>query len=253
MAITYDNVIAMGKRAKVGDVRRGVAYLRASKDEQKLTFLAQRTQIEAWAAKEGVEIVAWHEDHLTSVTPIEERPGLGGALISLKGHRAGVLIVAKRDRIARDPILTVMVERAAAEEGAKVMSAAGEGNGDTPADAFMRAVLDAAAQYERALIRARTKAALAEKARRGERTGGDVPFGFVSVDGPMRPRKDGTLAPLKALVPHPEEQRVIAEAKRLREQGLTIRSIGTELEKVGFRSRTGGAFRPGQIHKMVAA
>ena len=58
------------------------------------------------------------------------------------------------------------------------MSASGEGNGDSPADAFMRTVIDGAAQYEHGLIRARTRAVLAAKRARGERVG-SVPFGFA--------------------------------------------------------------------------
>jgi len=91
-------------------------------------------------------------DHgVCSVTPIEERPALCAALASLPEHGAGLLVVAKRDRIARDVVLAAMVERAAAGNGAQVASAAGEGNDYTPADAFMRTVIDGASQYERGL------------------------------------------------------------------------------------------------------
>lgn len=52
-------------------------------------------------------------------------------------------------------------------------TAGGTANGDTPAGAFMPSILDAAAEHERALILARTKAALVAKARprRGLRRG----------------------------------------------------------------------------------
>jgi DNA invertase Pin-like site-specific DNA recombinase len=81
-------------------------------------------------------------------------------------------------------VLTAGVERAAASAGAVVVSAAGEGNGTAPADAFMRTVIDGAAAYERALIRARTTAALAVIRARGQKTGGSLPYGFrLDVDG----------------------------------------------------------------------
>ena len=103
----------MSKRAKQGDSRLAVAYLRASKDEQKLSPAAQRASIEAWAAREGIQVVAWCVDQgVSSVTPIDERPALGEALSAIQAHGAGVLAVAKRDRISRDVVLTVMVERA---------------------------------------------------------------------------------------------------------------------------------------------
>ena len=64
------------------------------------------------------------------------------------------------------------------------MSAVGEGNGDSPADASCDTVIDGAApQYEHGLIRARTRAVLAVKRARGERVGA-VPYGFaMNADG----------------------------------------------------------------------
>jgi DNA invertase Pin-like site-specific DNA recombinase len=165
----------MNKRTSPGNPLVAVASIRVSKEEQKLGPEAQRAAIEAWAAREGVLVASWHVDQgVCSVTPIDERPGLCAALAALREHGAGVLVVAKRDRIARDVVLAAGVEREAARMGARVVSASGEGNGDSPADQFMRTVVDGAAQYERGLIRARTKAALAAKRAKGEKTGGSV-------------------------------------------------------------------------------
>jgi hypothetical protein len=46
-----------------------------------------------------------------------------------------VLVVARRDRVARDVVLAAEIERAAAQTDARLVSATGEGNGDSPADA----------------------------------------------------------------------------------------------------------------------
>src|SRR5580692_9105499 len=101
----------MRKRVKAGSPLVAVAYLRVSKDDQKLGPEAQRASIEAWATREGVQVVAWHVDHgVCSVTAIDARPGLLGALASLRGHGAGVLVAAKRDRLSRDVVLTAMIE-----------------------------------------------------------------------------------------------------------------------------------------------
>jgi len=54
----------------------------------------------------------------------------------------------------------------------------GVGNGNGPEAQLMRTMIDAFAAYERALIRARTKAALAAKAARGERTSLHAPYGW---------------------------------------------------------------------------
>jgi site-specific DNA recombinase len=231
--------LVMSKRTRTGNARVAVAYVRVSKDEQKLGPEAQRAAIEAWAAREGIQVTAWHVDQgVCSVTPIDERPALVGALASLREHRAGVLVVAKRDRIARDVVLTAMVERAAEGCGSHVVSAAGEGNGQAPADQFMRTVIDGAAQYERGLIRARTKAALAAKKARGECVG-QVPYGFV---------REGD-----RLVAVPSEQETIGRAVALAAEGRSQRGIGAQLAAEGRVSRTGRVFAAAQIARMLAS
>jgi DNA invertase Pin-like site-specific DNA recombinase len=187
-------------------------------------------------------VVAWHVDQgVCSVTPIDGRPALVAALASLREHGAGVLVVAKRDRIARDVVLTAGVERAAGSSGAVVVSAAGEGNGDTPADAFMRTVIDGAAAYERALIRARTKAALAAKSARGEKTGGSVPYGYrLDTDG-------------RTLVAVEGEQATIARARALTAEGRTLRAVAAQLAAEGHVSRKGVAFFAAQVGRMLAS
>jgi DNA invertase Pin-like site-specific DNA recombinase len=218
-----------------------VGYVRVSKDDQKLGPEAQRASIEAWAAREGVQVAAWHVDAgVCSVTPIDARPGLVAALASLRQHGAGVLVVAKRDRIARDVVLTAGVERAAAQSGAAVVSAAGEGNGDTPADGFMRTVIDGAAAYERALIRARTKAALGAKRAKGERTG-ELPYGFrLAADGVHIERDEG-------------EQAVLATVRELSAAGLSQRAIVGALVARGLVSRVGRPFGQTQVCRMLGA
>jgi len=53
--------------------RVAIAYLRASRNEQRLSREAQRTTIEAWAIHEGVRVAAWCIDHgVRSVSPMAE-------------------------------------------------------------------------------------------------------------------------------------------------------------------------------------
>jgi DNA invertase Pin-like site-specific DNA recombinase len=133
----------MSNLTVLGRPHVAVAYLRASTDEQRLSPQAQRACIKAWAARERVRVAAWHVDRgVCSVAPFAERPALSAALGALRTHRAGLLVVARRDRIARDVVLAAQLERDAALAGARLVSAAGEGNGDSPADAFLRVVLD---------------------------------------------------------------------------------------------------------------
>jgi DNA invertase Pin-like site-specific DNA recombinase len=227
------------KRLVTRHPRVAVAYLRASTDEQRLSAAAQRAHIRAWAARDRISVVGWYVDRgVCSVTPIAERPGLRAALAAVDAHRAGVLVVARRDRIARDVVLACEVERAAARAGARVVSATGEGNGDSPADAFLRTVIDGAAQYEHGLVRARTRAALAAKRARRERVGA-VPYGFA-LDG------DGV-----HLVVARAEQATIARARELRATGLSLRGVAATLASEGSLSRNGRPFLASQVARMV--
>jgi len=227
------------RRTRPGSAYVAIGYTRASTSTQDVSPLAQREAVERWAAAHGVRVVAWFEDLAVSgAAEIDERPGLLAALTALREHGAGVLAVAKRDRIARDVVIAATIERTAAASGARVISADGTGNGDSPADAFMRTVIDGASAYERALIRSRTRAALAMKKARGERVG-TVPYGYrVSEDG-------------RSLEVDDAEQAVLAEVRAMRAAGLSVRSIVAALAAKGLLSRKGKPFGLAQIHAMA--
>lgn len=228
----------MAKRA--GNPAVAIFYGRASTDEQRLGPAAQKAAVEAWATREGVTVASWHVDQgVSGATPVEGRPALCEALAALRAHGAGLLVVAKRDRIARDVVIAATVERAAQLSGARLVSADGTANGDTPADAFMRTVIDGAAAYERGLIRARTKAALAAKSAKGERVG-EVPYG-------SRLAADGV-----HLEPDPAEQGVIGVVTELQAAGLSQRGIVRELAARGVVSRGGGPLGLSQVQRLLA-
>ena len=233
----------MGRgKASKADGTKAVGYLRVSTDDQALGPDAQRAAIEAWAKRTGVQVVAWHADlGVSGGAPVDKRPALLAALDALASNGAGVLVVAKRDRLARDVMAAAMVERLADRIGARIVSAAGEGtDGTDPASQLMRTMIDAFAQYERALIRARTKAALAVKSARGERVG-CIPYGSrLAADG-------------RSLEPCQAEQAVIATVRAARERGLTLRAIVAELEAAGLVSRAGRPFQKRQVERMLAA
>lgn len=224
------------KPAKPAETRRAVAYLRVSTDEQALGPEAQRAAIAAWARARGVEIVAEYADlGVSGAAELDARPGLLAALDALEG--ADALIVAKRDRLARSTLAAAMVERLAEKAGARILSADGVGEGDGPEAVMLRGILDVFAEYERAIIRARTKAALAAKAARGEKVGGTQDYG----------RADGVTAERADV-----ERRILTACAELRAAGMSIRGIAAELQARGFTTRTGGSIAPTQVARLLA-
>ena len=172
----------MARKKQPGDPSKAIAYVRVSTEEQQNGPEAQREQIVAWATRAGVTILQWHEEHVSGAASLDKRLALVEAVNSLQLEGAGLLVAAKRDRIARDAVLAATIERMVAGEGAVLVTADGVTADASPEGRLVRGVLDLFAEYERAMIKARTKAALAAKKRRGERTGG-IPLGFRVVDG----------------------------------------------------------------------
>ena len=218
---------------------RAIGYVRVSTEQQAesgLGLQAQEAAVTAAASRLGLELARVFVDAGTSGgLGIEDRPVLLDAVSALK--RGDVLLVAKRDRLGRDVIAVAMIERLIAKRGARVISAAGEGtDSDDPAALLMRRLIDSFAEYERALIAARTRAALAAKRKRAERISGRLPYGF----------RLG--ANQRTLEPDEREQSTLTLISSLRADGTPLRGIAGELNARGLRTRSGSPWR----HQYVA-
>ena len=204
-----------------------IGYRRMSKDTgDGLGLVAQRQAIEHEAQRLDLPLVAMFTDNgVSGGAPIEKRVAL---LDALKDIRAGdVFIVARRDRLARDVLLAGWIEKEVQKRGARIVSAAGEGNGaaNDPASKLMRTIIDAFAEYERALIRARTRAALAARRADGKRVSRFAPFGY---------RFAGD-----RVVEDAHEQRAVTLMSEQRDRGLSLGDISARLARRGFLSRAG--------------
>jgi len=201
----------------------------------------QRAALVQWCAARSVTLAGVFTDHAVSGgAPLAQRPGLLAALSALKQRNACILLVARRDRLARDVLVATLVERLAERDGATVQAADGPAEGTSPEAVLMRRIIDAFAEYERLVIRARTRAALALKRSRGERTGG-IPYGYrLGADGVH-------------LEPCRTEQRVLRLVRRYHERGLPLRRIGARLQARGLTPRSGTCWHPQTIASIVAA
>lgn len=228
----------MGRKAAAGDSKRVIGYVRVSTDDQHQGPKAQRDALAAWCARTGAELVAVFEDRgVSGAAELDKRPGLLAALDAVEAGGCGVLLVAKRDRLARDVMLAAMVERIAERAGAVVTAADGAGEGTGPEAVLFRRMVDAFAEYERAIIRARTRAALGAKSARGERVGA-VPLG-------ARLSSDGV-----HLEADPNEARALAVVRELRDAGLSVRAIAAELDARGVPAR-GERWHPTTVARLL--
>ena len=213
-----------------------VAYLRVSTEQQALSGAGLDAQLDACLRVAGSELAGVYRDEgVSGKTGLDKRPALLEAIAELR--KGDVLMVAKRDRLGRDPLVVAMIESAVQRKGARIVSAAGEGtDSDAPTDILMRRMVDAFAEYERLIIGARTKSALEAKKARGERTG-SIPYGYRCEDGVN-------------LSPNETEQSAIALIKELHGKNLSLRNIAGRLEKAGYKPR-GKAWHPQSITNIL--
>ena len=228
----------MATRIKAGDSKVAIGYVRVSTEEQSLGPEAQRAAIEKWAQSRGVRVVAMFEDFgISGGSPAEKRPGLLAALAALRENGAGLLVAAKRDRVARDTVIAAMVEQAAGRAGAILTTADGASDGVGPEGALMRGIVDVFAAYERGVIKSRTRAALAVKRTRGERTG-QIPYGCeLAADGVH-------------LSENVAEQAIIGRIRAFRAAGLSLRAVTAECARLGLVSRAARPFALTQIARV---
>ena len=171
---------------------------------------------------------------------LDSRVGLASALAALKDHNGAQLVVYRLDRLAADLILQETLVERLREDGTPVRSAS-EPDLDTdtedPTKVLIRQIIGAVSQYERTVIRGRMMAGKAAKKAAGGYVGGTVPYGFRLKDGHV--------------FPDDEEQIVVAHVGRRAMAGVSLRQIAEELDRTGFRPRSGGAWHPNQIRRIA--
>ena len=140
-----------------------ISYLRVSTDRQGKSGLgleAQRKAVAAFAEANGYQVVAEFEEIETGKgsDALDRRPRLAAALAAARKAKCAV-VIAKLDRLSRD---VAFVAGLMAQRVPFIVAELGP-----DADPFMLHIYAALAEKERAMIAARTKAALASKVGTG--------------------------------------------------------------------------------------
>jgi site-specific DNA recombinase len=159
---------------------RVFAYLRVSTREQAENgygLLAQRQAIVEYCRAQGWELLDVYEDGgVDGDLPLAERPGLLALLgdVTCRQHDpmpVDGVVVARFDRLGRDTLESLLVEREFSRIGARVLSAQGF-NEDDPFTKYFRTNMIAMAELDKAMLKARLAGGKRAKASRGGYTGG---------------------------------------------------------------------------------
>jgi site-specific DNA recombinase len=231
-------------RIKSRDARNvAVGYLRVSTPGQAaegVSLEAQEGSARTWAASHGYDLAAVHSDAGLSGKRYDNRPGLKAALDEVCKAR-GTLVVYSLSRMARSVKDTLAIAERLEKCGADLVSLSESIDTTGASGRMVFKVLAVLAEFERDLASERTRAALAHKRAKGEKTGGSVPFGY-------KDRGPGG----GVLVEHPGEQRTIAYVRKLRAKGLTLRAIAERLNGAGDRQKKGSPWTRQAISRTLA-
>lgn len=211
-------------------MKKAIGYVRVSTDQQAaegVSLQAQREKVNSYCALYGFDLVGIEADEGASASTLK-RDGLQRALAALENGEADALVVVKLDRLTRSVRdLDALLTRYFADGDHALVSVAEQVDTTTATGRMILNVLMSVSQWEREVIGERTSAALQHKKAQGEYTGGKIPFGKqLGADGIH-------------LEDNLEEQTILDEIHRLREEGLSLRAVAQELNKRGISRRNG--------------
>jgi len=200
----------------------------------------QETICREYARGKGWDVECCYRDEGISGGVID-RPGLEAALASL--GRGDVLLVARRDRIARDVLLAELTRRRVAAAGAQIVAVDGDVAGDAndPTVVFVRQILDAVAELERKQIASRTKGAMLALQKAGMRIGRYAPYGS-SVDPDDSSR----------LIPCARERRAVERIMQLAGEGMGEYAIARAMDAEMPGSARGNNWSVRTVRKIIA-
>jgi DNA invertase Pin-like site-specific DNA recombinase len=174
----------------------------------------------------GLEIAGEFSDHaLSGGDGWEERPGMLDAVAVAK--RGTVFLVRAYDRLFRDTDKALAFRAMLEAKGVQVCSITEEGaNGDSMNAKLIRFIFLWLAEYQREIIRARTKARMLQHQAGGRRMSKETPWG-TRVD-PSDPAR---------LVADEEEIGIAHLIVERKAAGESLRGIGRWLQEQGYKRR----------------
>jgi site-specific DNA recombinase len=224
-----------------------VAYCRVSTEEQAIEGVsldAQQARIRAYCAMRGLELVDVVIDAgVSGYKPLAERGGGARLLDMVRARRVHGVVALKLDRLFRNCADCLDVTAGWDRSGIALHLVDLGGQAVDTSSAmgrFFLTVMAGAAELERNQIGERTSLAMQHMREQHQYTGGMPRWGY-------RPDGDGTLVPV------PQELKVSAEAKVLRDGGMSLVNIARVLAQHGFASRVGRAFGPEQVQRILRA
>jgi DNA invertase Pin-like site-specific DNA recombinase len=221
---------------------KALGYVRVSTDKQAdrgVSLEAQAEKIRAMAVVHNAKLAEIIVDGGESAKSLN-RPGMARLLAMVDAGEVQTVIIAKLDRLTRSvKDLCTLLERFE-RRGVALVSVAESLDTSSAAGRLVLNIMTAVSQWEREAIGERTRDAMRHKRSNGERVG-NIAYGFrLAADG-------------RHLEPDPGEQKVLAEIRRLRQDGATLRGIAAALNHRALQTRRGTAWRLESVARALKA
>jgi DNA invertase Pin-like site-specific DNA recombinase len=186
----------------------------------------QLAELRAWCQANGYEIAAEFSDHaLSGGDGWEERPGMLDAVSTCR--RGMAFLVRSYDRLFRDTDKALAFRSMLEAKGVDVRSITEEGaNGDSMNAKLIRFIFLWLAEYQREIIRARTKARMLQHQAGGRRMSDRTPWG-TRVDPSDHAR----------LIANEEEIATATVIVARKQDGKSFRAIARYLQDAGILRR----------------
>jgi site-specific DNA recombinase len=218
-------------------MKKALGYGRVSTIKQVtdgVSLEAQRIEITGFAIASGYDLLdVLCDDGISGAKDEDERPALAELLTAVREGRVSIVIVCKRDRLARDQALAGHIETVIRRAGAELICIDEAG-----LNPITKAVLTMVAEVERLLAAQRTRFAMRALKAKGK-TFGTVPFGY-------RRNADG------GLDAQPVEMEIVHEIVAMRERGRKLVEIATYLTTSNVPTRRGGRWSAEQVRSILA-
>ncbi len=214
-------------------MQKAVAYLRVSTDgqasEDKFGLDSQKEDINKYAQKNNIEIIEYYIDAGVSGAKMS-RPELDRMILDSEANNFTQVIVAKLDRVARDLMAQLFIEKELLKRGVEIISVAEPMRSTDPTGQLFRHIIGAFAEFERARINERMTGGRIQKAKTGKYSGGRPAIGYVADKNS------------NSLSVNSNKTEAIRLVFKLRGDGLSFDTIAQKLNELGHTTATGKAF-----------
>jgi DNA invertase Pin-like site-specific DNA recombinase len=211
---------------------KAFAYLRVSGKGQVDGdgFPRQLAAVKLHAKEHGIRIVkVFREEGVTGTMDTMSRPAWAELMVAMHGNGVRTVILEKLDRLARDLMVQEACIADLRKHGFALVSVMEPDLMATDATrVMMRQMLGAVAQYEKAQLVIKLRAARTRKKANTGRCEGRKPFG----------NREG-------------EQHTIDRMVRLHASGMSVRAVAAKLNRDGVPTRAGGQWRDAVVGRIL--